>query len=106
MISKKRIYLFVCDDVEFWTPIIETTIKDYKICVPNSHFEICKTESIKEKTFSYFDNFYKIYALGDETQNKIKKSFGIDDSKIHLIKSNDNKRKLEDVLFDALVNDG
>ena len=106
MISKRRNYLFVCDDAKFWTPIIETTIKDYKICVPNSHFEICEAESIRDKTFSYLNNFHRIYTLGDETRNKIKEFFDIDNSKICLIKTKDKKENLEDILFEELVNSG
>ena len=99
--------LFVCDDA---TPsllsAIEEAIEDYKIQVRNSSFEICDTNSIPNRSFSYFNEFDKIYVLNDETTKKIKESFDIEDYKFCIIKLNknaDRKRRLSSVLFELMI---
>ena len=98
--------LFVCDSTQPLIPEVEEAVKNYKTLVRNSCFEICDTNSIPSKSFSYFDDFYRIYVFDDETAKRIRKSFNIDSYKFCIIKLNKNmprERKLRDILCDFML---
>ena len=105
MIRKKREYLFVCGDVEFWTPIIKRIASDYNTHIQASHFEVCDSNSIPNKNFSYFNRFHKIYTLNKETTDRIQKTAHLENHRFCIIRLTGNpkqKEKLEDILFSLL----
>jgi len=89
--KKRRKYLFVCDDVKKWEPIVEDVSvdirEDLRWC---SDFEVCGLDSIEERHFDYFNKFERIYSLDGKSVERLQERFGLESYIFRIFKFNVN----------------